>query len=160
LKPQQSGASDLFGVDLLQGGEAGCTPKFLALTGSNSPLLFARRENRKLAQLCPPKRQEAIPVPQRVTFSDIVFLIMEASMSKRIIIGIDQQAEWNHLKQEIRNAGAHDLSDPTPSQPDAVVATLEDSVDVSAFIAKITLLPGVRYAEPDAWASTGPLISP
>jgi hypothetical protein len=94
------------------------------------------------------------------TSSDIVFLFVEASMSKRIIIGIDQQSDWDHLKQEIKNAGAAGVSDPTPSQPDAVVATLDDNVDVSGLIAQVTRLPGVRYAEPDAWASTGPLISP
>lgn len=81
-------------------------------------------------------------------------------MSKRVIVGIEPKAEWDRLKRELGHAGAQTTGDPTSYQPDAVVVTLPDSVDVQAFIEHVKRLQGVRYAEPDAWASTGPLIKP
>jgi hypothetical protein len=81
-------------------------------------------------------------------------------MSKRVIIGIEPQLEWSRLKREIGQAGAQSTSDPTSYQPDAVVATLPDSLDAHAFMEQVKGLGGVRYAEPDGWATTGPLIRP
>jgi hypothetical protein len=81
-------------------------------------------------------------------------------MSKRVIVGIEPKVEWDRLKRELGQAGAHSTSDPTSYQPDAVVATLPDSADAPAFIEHVKRLHGVRYAEPDGWASTGPLIKP
>ena len=81
-------------------------------------------------------------------------------MSKRVIVGIEPKTEWDRLKRELGQAGAQTTGDPTSYQPDAVVATLPDSVDVQAFIQHVKRLQGVRYAEPDGWASTGPLIKP
>lgn len=81
-------------------------------------------------------------------------------MSKRVIVGIEPQVEWDRLKRELVQAGAQTTSDPTSYQPDAVVATLPDSADAPAFIEHVSRLNGVRYVEPDGWASTGPLIKP
>ena len=81
-------------------------------------------------------------------------------MSKRVIVGIEPQVEWDRLKRELIQAGAETTSNPTSYQPDAVVATLPDTVDVQAFIEQVKRLRGVRYAEPDGWSSTGPLPKP
>ena len=81
-------------------------------------------------------------------------------MSKRVIIGIEPKAEWSRLKRELGQAGAKATSDPTSYQPDVIVATLHDSVDGQTFIQHVKRLQGVRYAEPDGWVSTGPLIKP
>lgn len=81
-------------------------------------------------------------------------------MSKRVIVGIEPQVEWARLKRELGDAGAQSTTDPSPQRPDAVVAALPDSADMNAFIEQVKRLQGVRYAEPDAWASTGPLIKP
>lgn len=79
-------------------------------------------------------------------------------MSKRVIIGIDPKVQWDRLKRELGQAGAQTTSTPTSYQPDAVVATLPDTADAAAFIDQVKRLQGVRYAEPDEWRSTGPLI--
>ena len=81
-------------------------------------------------------------------------------MSKRVIVGIDPNIQWDILKRDLGDAGAQATSTPTSYQPDAVVATLPDTADVQAFIEKVKGLQGVRYAEPDQWVSTGPLIKP
>ena len=79
-------------------------------------------------------------------------------MSKRVIVGIDSKVPWDRLKDELAAAGAQATSAPTSYQPDAVVATLPDTADAEAFIEQVKRIQGVRYAEPDAWRSTGPLI--
>lgn len=81
-------------------------------------------------------------------------------MSKRVIVGIEPEVEWGRLKRELRLAGSLTISDPTSYQPDAVVATLPDSADSTGFIDHVKRLHGVRYVEPDGWASTGPVIKP
>jgi hypothetical protein len=77
-------------------------------------------------------------------------------MGTRVIIGIEPQVDWATLKQELAQAGALGTSDPSPARPDAVVAEVPDGAEVQAFIERTRQLPGVRYAEPDAWVSTGP----
>jgi len=79
-------------------------------------------------------------------------------MGIRVIIGIEPQVDWSKLKRELAQAGALGTSDPSPTRPDAIVAELPDTAEIPAFIERARQLEGVRYAELDAWASTGPPI--
>lgn len=79
-------------------------------------------------------------------------------MSKRITVGVDPGCDLGQLERELRAAGAEGVSAPTASLPDVMVIALPDNQDEAAFIRRASDLAGVRYAEADAWAGTGPLI--
>jgi hypothetical protein len=54
----------------------------------------------------------------------------------------------------LREAGAEQVADPSPSLPDVVIATLPDAVDVDKFVQAAKRIEGVRYCEPDAFRMT------
>jgi len=75
-------------------------------------------------------------------------------MSQRAIIGLQPGADWAGIKQRLVAAGAESIRDPSPSQPDVLVATIPDARAMDAFLQSARTMPGVRYAEPDAWRTS------
>ena len=71
-----------------------------------------------------------------------------------MIVGIVDGSDWKALRRGLHSCGAVTTSEPSPAQPDAVVATLSDQADVAAFTRCAKGLPGVRYVEPDAFRTT------
>lgn len=83
-------------------------------------------------------------------------------MADRVVVGLIEGAQavpWPALRAQLLAAGAAAVADPVSYQPDAVVATLAAGTDAAAFIQQVQALPGVRYAQADAWAGTGPLMN-
>lgn len=75
-------------------------------------------------------------------------------MSQRVLIGIQPHADLGGLKKQLVSFGAESVNDPSSVQPDVVVATVPSQNEATNFIEKVKKLPGVRYAELDAWRFT------
>ena len=75
-------------------------------------------------------------------------------MSQRIVIGLEPRANWASVKAQLLADGAASIRDPSPEQPDVVVATLPADANVDEFIRVAKGRRGVRYVEPDAMQST------
>jgi hypothetical protein len=71
-----------------------------------------------------------------------------------MIVGIVEGSNWRAIRDGLHACGAATTSEPSPSQPDAVVVTLSDRVEVAAFTRCAKALPGVRYIEPDSFRTT------
>lgn len=76
-------------------------------------------------------------------------------MSQRLIIGLEPAADWAKIKEQLVADGADWVRDPSPAQPDVLVATVPENRSVDEFLRLAKRLPGVRYVEPDAmqWTS-------
>ena len=72
-------------------------------------------------------------------------------MGQRVVIGLTPNANWGEVKQRLVQAGAETVSDPAASQSDVLVVTLPSDANVASFLEQAKRLPGVRYAEADAW---------
>ena len=76
-------------------------------------------------------------------------------MSQRVIIGLQPDAHWPAIREQLGTCGADWIRDPSPEQPDVAVATVPEDRAVDDVLEQIKQLPGVRYAERDAmqWTS-------
>ncbi|MDP9179639.1 MAG: hypothetical protein M3O61_18355 [Gemmatimonadota bacterium] len=75
-------------------------------------------------------------------------------MTQRLIIGLESGADWASIKKQLVSEGADETRDPSPTQPDVLVVTIPEDRSVDDFLRLTKLLPGVRYAEPDAMRFT------
>jgi hypothetical protein len=72
-------------------------------------------------------------------------------MSQRIVVGLEQGANWQVIREALLAAGAEGISVPSESQPDALVVTIPGDANIDGFLQQAKKVTGVRYAEPDAW---------
>lgn len=75
-------------------------------------------------------------------------------VTNRAIIGFEPGADWASIKRGLIAAGAESVREPSNELPDALVVTLPADRSIEAFLQAARVLPGVRYAEQDAWRST------
>jgi hypothetical protein len=75
-------------------------------------------------------------------------------MSQRILIGIESQADSGKLKKELLSFGADSANGPSEAQSDLIVVTVPADKNLDEFLLRAKKLPGVRYAELDAWRFT------
>ena len=76
-------------------------------------------------------------------------------MSERLIIGLERSADWATIKRQLVGEGADWTKDPSPEQPDVLVVSMPEDVDIDGILQRVKEWPGVRYAERDAmrWTS-------
>ena len=72
-------------------------------------------------------------------------------MTQRVVIGLEPGAEWSAIKTKLVAAGAESVTDPSPSQPDVLIATISSERNVEEFVQQAKKIAGVRYAEGDVW---------
>jgi len=75
-------------------------------------------------------------------------------MSQRLIVGLEAGTDWAHIKHALVEHGADWTRDPSPEQPDVLLASIPEKKEIDAVIAAIKKLPGVRYIERDAMRFT------
>lgn len=75
-------------------------------------------------------------------------------MTPRIIVGLVPKADWKLVKQQLTASGADPVRDPSPELPDVAVVIPPSGTDIDAFARSVQKIPGVRYAEVEAWRMT------
>jgi len=75
-------------------------------------------------------------------------------MGQRFVIGLNPGTDWTEVKRGLLKIGAGSVNEPSPAQPDVLVATLASDGNEDDFLRRAKELSGVRYAEPDAWRSS------
>ena len=75
-------------------------------------------------------------------------------MGQRVLIGVDSKADFQKITKELLSLGAEAATGPSAVQPDLIVATMASETNLDEFLTRARKLPGVRYAEPDAWRFT------
>ena len=74
-------------------------------------------------------------------------------MSQRVIVGLQPNVDAAQVKAAVLAAGAESVRDPSPVEP-VLVVTVPDGRELEPFLRAVKKVPGVRYAEPDAWQFT------
>jgi hypothetical protein len=72
-------------------------------------------------------------------------------MSQRIVIGIEAGTDWPQLEARLRAFGAEVVRQPSSTAPDVVLVEVSTEEPLEALLQRLNALPGVRYAELDAW---------
>lgn len=75
-------------------------------------------------------------------------------MSQRVIVGLKPDTNVKPVKTALGKAGAESVGGPSLELPDVLVVTIPNDQDINEFIRIAQKLPGVRYAEADAWQFT------
>jgi len=72
-------------------------------------------------------------------------------MSQRIVVGIEAGTDWPQLEARLRAIGAEVVRQPSTAAPDVVLVKASTEQSLEALLQRLNALPGVRYAELDAW---------
>jgi hypothetical protein len=75
-------------------------------------------------------------------------------MDQRVIVGLEPDTDVESVKTALKEAGAESVGGPSLESPDILIVTISNDQDIDAFINMVQMVPGVRYAEPDAWKFT------
>lgn len=65
-----------------------------------------------------------------------------------MVVGLEADANWERVADQLRAHGARTVNAPVPSLPDVVVADFAPC-PADELAAEIIRMTGVRYAEPD-----------
>jgi hypothetical protein len=68
---------------------------------------------------------------------------------QRVIVGLEQGADWVQISDALQAAGAEAVDPPRESLPDVVVASYPDDISIDTAVQAAQAVPGVAYAEPD-----------
>ena len=71
----------------------------------------------------------------------------------RVVVGIVAGHDNDAVAEALRRSGAGDVRGPAAALPDVLVADFPDG-DPASIVRQVALLPGVRYAEPEALRGT------
>jgi hypothetical protein len=75
------------------------------------------------------------------------------AMTQRVNIGLEPGADQQAIGEALRSSGTEILR--TRRDPGSVmVIDIPAGADMKAFVEKVRVIPGVRYAEPDSFQST------
>ena len=72
-------------------------------------------------------------------------------MGHRVTVGLMPGADWRPVENALHAAGAESVRSPAPELPDVLIVTIPNDRDIEEFVRRARALPGVRYAERDAW---------
>ena len=76
------------------------------------------------------------------------------AVGQRFVVGLKEGTDWVEVREELLRLGAGSVNEPSPAQPDVLVAAIPSDRDADDFLNRAKALKGVRYAEPEAWQST------